>query len=442
MMPKTDFSSKSETGRRPGAAVRRAFLAFVLLLCLLLSAPFPLRSLRAAGDEYNDDWVMAYENMQRPSEPRSVVPTLFKNDAAFANYRRFPLVVQNGVHYVPIEMFLGLSGITLTYGYSISYFYLSCDNGNRYISFDVDNNLVTTHQKKTYTLETKLFYNTRYLPAKDVADVLGINMEIYDSIEDGIYAVRFCDKKAKLSFSELAKLYIPIDKETPTDEPNPPSPPVTEDPVTTDDPPVTPDDPPVIRDIGRRTIYLTMDISAGAFGAVPDILAELSRSFPEKCCVFFVAPADVLTHADEVRQILAAGQHVGLLLESGSINTISDALAEGLENLRLTAKCTTRFVRFRSGSTGNGLSDEDYARFVAENGLRVWDYNVSAADSAYLYDRLYDGLYRLSGSFAAVRILPGRNTADALERLASLIDAKTQLRCAEFDETALPFVYR
>ena len=141
------------------------------------------------------------------------VPTLYKNDSAFSNSRRFPLVVQNNIHYVPIELFLSVADVSLTYGYSATFFYLAREDGSRYISFDVENNMVTTHDLKTYSLETKIFYNTRYLPAKEVASVLGIKLEIYDDPIQSVYALRVSDSNAKLSFSELIKMYAPIKKD-------------------------------------------------------------------------------------------------------------------------------------------------------------------------------------------------------------------------------------
>ena len=46
-------------------------------------------------------------------------------------------MVHNNVHYVPIEMFSGLSGIKITNSYMQS-FYITNESNNSYISFDVE----------------------------------------------------------------------------------------------------------------------------------------------------------------------------------------------------------------------------------------------------------------------------------------------------------------
>ena len=188
------------------AILRRIYAAFIAVLTILLS----FNVFFVTGETYSDTWMLGYNNMEPEPDEEDVVPTLYKNDAVFANHRRFPLVVHKDVHYVPVEMFSGLSGIRLTYGYSIYYFYLATQDGTRYISFDIENEAVTTHEKKTYSLKTMVFYNTRYLPVKEVAKVLGLTMEIYDNPDESIYAVRLSVGKEKISFSELIRMYKPI----------------------------------------------------------------------------------------------------------------------------------------------------------------------------------------------------------------------------------------
>lgn len=401
---------------------RRFFCIFLVLLC----AFFVTTPLFATGDEYNDAWLLEYDNISKAATDETCVPNLFKNDTAFANYKRFPLVVHNNVHYVPLEMFLGLADTRLNYGYSADYFYLSRERSSRYISFDVENNLVTTHNLDPYTLETKIFHSTRYIPAAEVAKVLGISMEIYENREEGVYALRLSDSKAKLSFPELVKIYSPIKKEE------------------TQKPPevVTPPDNPVVTpEIGNRQIFLSADMTD--YRRLPALLSLLEYNIQRSSFTFFVYPEDILAHPDEIRSIITSGQNVGLLLDA---ENPEESLKQGRENLRLVAKCSTRLVRFPTGSTSVALDDAAYEEFVEKNGLCVWDYNIFAADSATMYDKIYSELYNLysaRGTYRAViRIIPGANTVSNLRKLFESVLAKEQLSIMSWDETTKSYTIR
>lgn len=398
--------------------VKRLFAAFIAVLIFV----FSFGTNAVTGETFSDAWVLEYKNMEPDENATDVVPSLYKNDAAFGNHRRFPLVVYENVHYVPVEMFSGLSGIRLTYGYSIDYFYLATQGGTRYISFDIQNNAVTTHEKQTYTLVTKVFYNTRYLPAKEVADVLGLNTEIYRNEEEGIYALRLSDSKAKGSFSELIRMYSPIKK----DETKPPE--VTENVQGGDTSQTVPD-------IGRRSIYVTFDVTS--FSGLSDTLSVLERQFPQKSAVFFVKAEDILKYPDEMRQILAYGQNIGILL-TGDISDYKKAN----ENLRLVTKTTTRLVRFASGSTTRALTNEQYESFVEENGVCVWDYNINLTDSRSIYDSLYALSNNARSAKAVIRIPHNTNADTAVLKLREVTEGKRQLTVYTTDETATPFSYR
>ena len=429
------------------AYIRSIFIFLLVLLLFITASP----KLSVSGNLYNDAWVLEYQNMVQTDSADNYVPTLYKNDSAFSNSRRFPLVVQNNIHYVPIELFLSVADVSLTYGYSATFFYLAREDGSRYISFDVENNMVTTHDLKTYSLETKIFYNTRYLPAKEVASVLGIKLEIYDDPIQSVYALRVSDSNAKLSFSELIKMYAPIKKDE-TTQPDKDEDSDGSDDIPDQDIPDIPDNPVVVPDkdddnvpvpdIGYRNIYLSMDFNSAVINNLTDILSCVEQEFGEKACTFFVSADNILKYPDEIRQILTYGQNIGFLLSSDSLN---EELMEAKENLRLVSKSSTRLVRFSMGSRNVPLTDEEYTAFVEGNGLCVWDYNISVGDSSYMYDTVYNELYNLSiksgTTNAVIRITPGRYTSAALKRLSSLIENKNQLALISKDETSNPFVY-
>lgn len=389
----------------------------IFALILALSLVFPL-CVWVSGYEINDAWVLEYENMREKTSPGYRVPTLFKNDRSFTNHHRFPLVVKNNIHYVPLEMFSGFSGIRITSGHS-SNFYITNNNDGRYISFDTDKNLASTDRFESYELETKIFHSTRYVPAQHVADALGIKVEIFADAENSIYALRFSDSKAKLSVAEVIKMYTPIKKDTAGEQNNPP------ENVPTQPTP----------EIGSRNIYLSFNVNS--YYNITEILRTLSKN--SVSAVFFVRPDDILIHPDAVRQIIAYGQNIGFLIDG---DYAQSDLLEAKENLRLVSKRTSRLVRFDTGSTGVNMTKDEYKNFVQENGLCVWDWNIHAGDYENSYDTIYDSLYKLGITTAVVRILPGKNTSATINSLCNLVSSKKQLRFYDCNEITAPLSYR
>lgn len=161
---------------------------------------------------YNDAVYDSYKNMNASdsSGARYVVPNLYRQDASYTNVKTFPLVVTDGVEYVPLDIFALFSYLEVVYG-KVSYsFYINNTKNGHYIAFDIDNGTTTTDSGETLDIESKLFYRTYYVPAKAVCHVLGLNFESYDSPDDGIRAARVSDSKAKYSLNELVKMYSPV----------------------------------------------------------------------------------------------------------------------------------------------------------------------------------------------------------------------------------------
>jgi peptidoglycan/xylan/chitin deacetylase (PgdA/CDA1 family) len=401
---------KESEVRRMKTSKTKKSIAVIFIAVLMVYLSFSV--FLVSGKTYSDIWVLGYRNMEPAESETNVVPTLYKNDAVFGNHRRFPLVVQGNVHYVPVEMFSGLSGIKLTYGYSISYFYLATRDNARYISFDIENDAVTTHERETYTLKTKIFYNTRYLPAEEVARVLGLKLEIYENPQESVYALRLCDSKAKTSFAELIKMYSPIKKDDASQSNNG-------------------------SEAGRRNIYITFDTTS--FYGMSETLSSLQKYFPRKSAVFFVAADDILARPDEIRQIIASGHSVGIILKGPDFE--SEYLS-AKENLRLVAKRSTRLVRFAAGSTTKALTDEQYKDFVGKYGLCVWDYNKSIPDSRKIQEELYNFTQNTKVTNIVMRLYHGSNSASAIKNLYEFAKSRNQLRINTIDETVKSVSYR
>lgn len=369
---------------------------------------------------YNDARFDNYENMREKTTARYTVPTLFKNDAVFSNYKKTPLVVQDGTEYVPIDMFSGLSDIDINTKISNRYFYIQNKATGAYISFDIKSDLATTHEREPHRLRTAEFYETRYIPAREVARVLGVTCEIYDSLADGVYALRLSDGSARLTVDELIKLYSPVKKE--------PTPPVVEDPIPQG--PDVPDTPGI--SVGRRTVYLSFELYG--FGYVKSILDTLSQQNVK--ATFFCDAQQILDNSDTVRRMINSGHTVGLLLDGsdtyGSYTRAKDAL-------RLVTKKSSRLVRFKSSSRSCTLTDAELSEFIRNNGLCLWDHNIRIYDSPQMYDTLVTALSTLQMRYgtteAILNITQGPNTSAMIVSLASLAKQTGEISFSQINET-------
>lgn len=204
---------------------QKRFLAFFFALTLLFSFVI---SPAASG---NDARFASYINMGENAVNNGYsIPNLFRQDKVYSNIQKFPLVVQNGVEYVPLSMFILFSSVEISYSKTGDNFFLVNNSNNSYISFNVAEGIASTHDGDLLKLPVAIFNKTRYIPARTVAIVLGFICETYDNPEKGVYAFRISDGRSKKTLEQLLQPYL-ADLDTPVTD-NPPSPPVQqEDPL-------------------------------------------------------------------------------------------------------------------------------------------------------------------------------------------------------------------
>ena len=90
--------------------------------------------------QYNDYTYKTYLNLELNSD----IPSLFKNDTVFSSYKEYPPVISNGIEYVPLEIFYGLSNIKISFSEDASNFYIQNKKANKYISFSISGNYAVT----------------------------------------------------------------------------------------------------------------------------------------------------------------------------------------------------------------------------------------------------------------------------------------------------------
>ena len=423
----------------------RILLAVTALLAAAFLSVFAPQAV--LGASYNDEIFNDYENMRdKGNVVKYVVPNLYQNDAAFSNVRNYPLVVQGGVAYVPLEMFFNLSSISVKTGFVNGGFYIVNSKTQSFVSFDVANDMVTTDDKKSLSLVTKIFYQTRYLPAVQICDMVGLDCEIYDSPEDGVYALRISDGKQKLSFTELIKRYSPT--KLPEKDPSPDD---GSDSDPDDDLP-GPDRPPVIPDvpeIGARTIYLTFENLPNEFtGDILDLLKKHQRK-----ATFFCEGDKMLEYPELVRRILVEGHAIGIhsmthdsgFLEESPDNFIAD-WNEANDVLEMVAKQRTRLYRAPEGLKNTLRTDPAWEDAARRAGMLVYDWNINSYDyfegentPSKIYRRITTKLFALEEHLetdtALIRFHSLPETIAVLDQVLTYIDSYPQLVTAVIDET-------
>lgn len=271
--------------------VRRALIA-VLSLVLLAASIVPSLAL------YNDIALESYVNMSSGS----AIPNLFRNDAVFPSYKKYPPIISDGIEYVPLEIFYGLSDVKISFSDDKSNFYIQNKKNNRYISFNVQNNYAVTGKGEVFEVLVPSFYNVYYVPLRTVCNATGIGCDSYNDGINKLYVIKVFTAPG-LSAKELIKIHAPsiYGSETDNGEQTPPDnpPPEKDDPPKVDDP----KPPIVVEEFPSRTIY--MFFGADDFenaSKTLDVLSNLGYR-----ALFAVRAEDMIKYPDSVRRIITAG---------------------------------------------------------------------------------------------------------------------------------------
>ncbi len=359
------------------------------ITALFLAVTLAALSLLGQARE-NDERFDSYKNMNAETEERVlyVVPNLYRQDASYVHVKVFPLVVNGGIDYVPIDIFSQYSYIDVVYS-KLSYgFYISNTKNGTYVAFDLDNGTVSTQDDTHLELHARTFHQTHYVPAKEVCDIIGLTFSVHDDPENGIYAVRISDSRVKYTFDELVAQYSPTKlPQQPQTPDNPITPPVVDPPTTPDtQPPQTPDVPDPYAGIAARRLYLLVFAGSRTEAAL-DAFAESGRK-----AAFFFDGGTLTENAAAVRGAVMAGHLTGLSFsptENGALrdaDAILDELDAANETLWLVAKTKTRFIA--ASRDGASLAQSGFAEKAAERGYVFISPNVAAvsrdgkADSA------------------------------------------------------------
>ena len=386
---------------------------------------------------YNDVTFESYTNMAQDS----AIPSLFRNDSVFPRYKQHPPVISDGLEYVPLEVFYGLSGVKISFSDDGTNFYIQNKNTNKYISFSVGGEYAVTGTGNVYEAKIHTFYDVHYVPLRLVCSTTGIGCDSYNDGINKIYVIKVYTAPG-LSAQELIKIHAPSVYDVPSEEENnppaPPSPPVVNPNEGKEQTPVDKPKPEVFP---PRTLYFIFD---GSLENASDTLDTLKNNGVS--ALVFVTESDMLRYPDIVRRIITDGNTVGVKIDAEPSEVCKE---DGLESLCKSAldtlyevtKTKSRIVTLPEDEA-NLYGDADIYARAEELGLRLVFPNIDGKTellSAYAATQgITDALKNLerthrtrSAYIKLTHTSAGRST---VANLVSLAVANPAVNISLFDE--------
>ncbi len=362
-------------------------MVFTLLFCCNFSY--------AASD--NDARFDTYINMgENAVKNNYAIPNLFRQNGVYNYVNKYPLVVKNGVEYVPLSMFILFSHIDVTYSRNSEDFFLVNERDDSYISFNVAEGVASTHDGDLLKMSPQIFNQTRYVPARTVALVLGLSYESYDDPEKGIFAFRIYEQSSKTTLKELITPYIPVppkpevDPELPEPEikPEPSKPEVKPEPPKKEENPVDGENPippkpvdPIELIAERRVGLCYTDFS---YEKMQDIVSAID-GYGIKAC-FAVDHDGILSKPALVRRLYVSGHTIAVTAkaEGGSAAEYAENLVKGFEKaneaLKIVMKRKTRMCLLPENLPDGYRDSKEFSDIISKAGYLVITPNTETGD--------------------------------------------------------------
>lgn len=374
---------------------KKAFCTFFATLFLIstLLSPFVFAS-------YNDERFEVYSNMNENKFGGYKVPNLYRQDLAYSNHKTTPVVVTGGVAYVPLSLFLSYQYVSVKYSNDENKFYVINTKNGQYLSFDISKDIAETYDRTIMRMRTKIFYETRYVPARDVANVLGFMCDEYDDPTTGLYAFRVRDNTANLSFEKLLKMYVP--ERAPQKEPdNKPDVPPVEIPEKTDPPEIQNPDgqnnpkPPVVNTdpiskIAKRNVRIVVE--ANNTDGLENTLLVANTTGAKM--TFSLTKDYILQNPEAVRQMLVFSHSLCVTanvenIQNKAQDEIINSFVLGLEQantaLYLVTKQKTHLCTIPQNIL-NAVQDKDILYMqLSQNGYIPVQYNYTVNETLPFY---------------------------------------------------------
>lgn len=364
--------------------MRKSIRFFVILSCLALLFSFLVAPNAAQNDKKFDSYVNMGDNFAKNNYE---IPNLFRQNGAYSNVQSFPLVVQNGVEYVPLSMFILFPYVDVNYSNTSDDFFLVNTINNHYISFNVDAGIASTYDGDLLTMNVQVFNRTRYVPARTVAIVLGFVCESYDDPTRGVYAFRISDGKTGKTLSDMIEPYIQEYLKKNESEPTSPSvPQKPTEPTPSDEKPTNndekPDDP--IEKLARRDVYLCYaNMSYSDLQTVVNCVnyCGIKASFTFK-------EDEIYKNSSLLRSLILSGHTVLVTADANgeSAKEYAESFLDGIEKankaLKLITKKKTRMCTLPFDIPENIKGDSVFLQTIENAGYLIFTPNFETGDGA------------------------------------------------------------
>ncbi|MBR5309068.1 MAG: polysaccharide deacetylase family protein [Clostridia bacterium] len=191
-------------------------VAFALALMLSLAVVIFSAGMMSSGTKYNDVNYRSYINLSENSD----IPSLFRNDSVFPSYKKYPPVIMDGIEYVPLELFYGLSNVKISYSKDATNFYIQNKKNNKYISFSISDGYAVTNNNNVVVAAVQSCYGIHYVPLRTVCSSIGLGCDSYNDGVNKVYAIKIYNTSG-LSAKELVAIHAPeiyaVEEEKPTE---------------------------------------------------------------------------------------------------------------------------------------------------------------------------------------------------------------------------------
>jgi len=413
------------------------FVVTLLFLCISLTG--------AAKD--NDAKFDSYINMGDNAVKMGYeIPNLFRQNGVYSNIRQFPLVVQGGVEYVPLSVFILYPYIDVNYGRTESSFFLVNNKNNHYVSFNTSEGVASTHDGDILKMPTPIFNHTTYVPARTVAVVLGLECETYDNPSKGIYAFRVSDGKTGKTLSEMMAEYI-REYENKTGSSNNQSPSGNDNPAVDVSPPEVQD--PISQLAARRVGICFAGMSYAGLTRITDML----DSYNIKASFTFTED-EILTMPEFVRRLRNSGNSVFITASASgeTAEEYAESFVEGLDSankaLKLVSKRKTRMCTLPFDMPESIKNDETFLAYVKNAGYLVFTPVVETGDgpsytaSAYIIsskikDKITNGFDKNTTADVTALVYCSDKTYYYILDVAQLVSKYAQFEFFAMDEAFL-----
>lgn len=338
------------------------------------------------------------------------VPVMYRNDTKYS-IAEYPVEIIDGKVHVPINFFIGLSGIQYVHASDPAGFYIRNTNTGRYLSFSANSDSIIV-DSELVNVNFPIVNATVYLPLEYCAEVLSLSLE--KKSDEKAQRIRMTDGTQKLTFEELVELYDPTVKP-------PENPVITPEKPTEQNPPeeVT----PPISEQTQRYVYITIDVKgkADASAAIDEL-----RSSGIKATFFFDYDS-IASHPKAVIKAFAEGHEIGIYMDKTSEAKKTNEILYTVLNFN------TRLYKTGEQITENEISGMSKKGYIYRKNDITSD-TLDTKNPKQAARDLYNGIFKKEHTVIGITMT--ENTVEILRRLTDYINGDDNAEMMAIDLTA------